>query len=154
MYQQIDLLLMSIRKLLIPNTIPGAEGVNAFSADWSNENNLLIPILYLIRKTIKHFMPSKYSAKTILVCPYWPSSTFWPLFFKTEVEFQSFIKDVLVIEDVPKQIKLEKFKELLIGSDQFQGSFIAFDLIKWFLLFFRYNFEGNGKKIREGKQIF
>ena len=78
---------MSIRKLLIPNTIPGVEGVNAFSADWSNENNLLIPILYLIQKTIKHFMPSKYSAKTILVCPYWPSSTFWPLFSKTEVEF-------------------------------------------------------------------
>ena len=66
---------------------PGSEGVNAFSVDWSNKNNLLVPPVYLIPKTIKHFMSSKYSAKAILVCPYWPSSTFWPLLFKAEGEF-------------------------------------------------------------------
>ena len=109
---------------------PGSEGVNAFSVDWSNENNLLVPPAYLIPKTIKHFMSSKYSAKTILVCPYWLSSTFWPLLFKAEGEFQSFIKDIFVIEDAPKYIKLGNYKESLIGSDQFQGSFIAFQLIK------------------------
>ena len=94
---------------------PGSEGANAFSVDWSN---------------IKHFMSSKYSTKAILVCPYWPFSTFWPQLFKTEGEFQSFIKDVFVIEDVPKYIKLGNSKELLIGSDKFQGLFIAFQLIK------------------------
>ena len=77
-----------------------------------------------------HFKLSKYSAKAILVCPYWPSSTFWPLLFKAEREFQSFIKDVFFIEDAPKYIKLGNYKEPLIGSDQFQGSFIAFQLIK------------------------
>ena len=68
---------------------PGSEGVRvlSFSLDWSNENNLLVPPVYLIPKTIKHFMSSKYSAKAILVCPYWPSSTFWPLLFKAEGEF-------------------------------------------------------------------
>ena len=75
-------------------------------------------------------MLSKYSAKAILVCPYRPSSTFWPLLFKSKGEFQSFIKDVFVIEDAPKYIKLGNYKESLIGSDQFQGSFIAFQLIK------------------------
>ena len=85
---------------------PGSEGVNAFSVDWSNENNLLVPPVHLIPKTIKHFMSSKYSAKAILVCPY---------FF---------------IEDVSKYIKLGNYKESLIGSDKFQGSFIAFQLIK------------------------
>ena len=84
---------------------PGSEGVNAFSVDWSNENNLLVPPVYLIPKTIKHFMSSKYSAKAILLCPYWPSSTFWPLLFKAGGAFQSFIKDVFVIEDVSKYIK-------------------------------------------------
>ena len=102
----------------------------SFSLDWSNENNLLVLPVYLIPKTIKHFMSSKYSAKTILVCPYWLSSTFWPLLFKAEGEFQSFIKDIFVIEDAPKYIKLGNYKESLIGSDQFQGSFIAFQLIK------------------------
>ena len=48
---------------------PGPEGVNAFSVDWSNENNLLVSPVYLIPKTIQHFMPSKYSAKAILGLP-------------------------------------------------------------------------------------
>ena len=104
---------------------PGSAGVNAFSVDWSNENNLLVPPVYLITKTIKHFMSSKYSAKAILACPYWPYSTFWP-----QEEFQSFIKEVFVIEDAPKYIKLGNYKESLIDSDQVQGSFIAFQLIK------------------------
>ena len=126
---------------------PGSEGVNAYSVDWSKENNLLVPPVYLIPKTIKHFMSSKYSANAILVCPYWPSSTLWPLLFKAEGAFQSFIKDVFVIEDVSKYIELGNYKESLIGSDKFQGSFIAFQLIKRISLFFRYNFERNGKKI-------
>ena len=49
---------------------PGSEGVNAFSVDWSNKNNLLVPPVFLNPKTIKHFMSSQYSAKAILVCPY------------------------------------------------------------------------------------
>ena len=49
---------------------PGSEGVNVFSVDWSNDNNLLVPPVYLIPKTVKHFIISKYSAKAILVCPY------------------------------------------------------------------------------------
>ena len=75
-------------------------------------------------------MLSQYSAKAILVCPYWPSSTFWPLLFKAEGVFQSFIKDIFLIEDGSKYIKLGNYKESLIGSDQFQGSLIAFQLIK------------------------
>ena len=34
------------------------EGVNAFSLDWSNEFNLLVPPVYLISKTIHHFLAS------------------------------------------------------------------------------------------------
>ena len=113
---------------------PGSEGVNAFSVDWSNEKlvplDLLVPSVYLVPKTIKHFMSSKYSAKAILVCPYWPSSTFCPLLFKAEGEFQSFIKDVFLIEDAPNYIKLGNYTVSLIGSDKFQGSFTAFQLIK------------------------
>ena len=80
-------------------------------------------------------MSSKYSAKVILVCPYWRSSTFWSLLFKAEGELQSFIKDVFLFEDVPKYIKLGNYKESPIDSDQLQGSFIAFHLLKKFSLF-------------------
>ena len=70
-----------------------------FSADWSNEKGFHVPPVYLGLKTIKHFMSSKYSAKAILVRPYWPTLTFWPPFFKAEGEFQIFIKGVFVTED-------------------------------------------------------
>ena len=90
---------------------PGSEGVNAFPVDWPNENNLLVPPVYSIPKTIKHFMTSEYSAKVVLVCPYWPSTTFWSLLFKVEGDFKSSIKDVFVIVDVPKYIKLGNYEE-------------------------------------------
>ena len=60
-------------------------------------------------------MLSKYSAKAILVCPYRPSSTFWPLLFKSKGEFQSFIKDVFVIEDAPKYVKLGNYFHSIVG---------------------------------------
>ena len=87
-YQQIDF--HTIKKTHRFNSkyiCPGSEGINAFSVDWSNVNNLFVPPVYLIPKTIKYFMSSQYSAKAVLVCPYWPSSTFWPLLFKAEGEF-------------------------------------------------------------------
>ena len=45
------------------------EGVNAFSLDWSNEFNLLVPPVYLISKTIHHFLASSSEARAVLVCP-------------------------------------------------------------------------------------
>ena len=92
---------------------PDSEGVNAFSVDWSNENNWLVPPVYLIPKTIKHFMSSQYSAKAILLCPYWPSSTFWPLLLKAEGVFQIFINDIFLIEDDSKYIKLQRITDRL-----------------------------------------
>ena len=106
-------------------------------------------------------MSSKYSAKAILVCPYWPFSTFGLFLFKAEGEFQSFVMDIFVIEDVPKYIKLGNYKELLIGSDQFQGRSsepltqpggvlnIWTNKIVFFV--FRPNFEGNDNKVQECK---
>ena len=49
---------------------PDSDGVNSFSVDWPNENYLLVPPVYLIPKTTKHFISAKYSAKAILVYPY------------------------------------------------------------------------------------
>ena len=76
---------------------PGSEGVNAFSVDWSNKNNLLVPPVYLIPKTIKHFMSSKYSAKTILVCPYWLSSTFGHCYLKRRESFRASLRTYLLL---------------------------------------------------------
>ena len=98
-------------------------------------------------------MSSKHSAKAILVCPCWPSPTILPLLFKAVGEFQSFIKDVFVIEDGPKNIKLGNYRESLIGSDQFQGSLIAFQLIIYHRLLISYCYPRYEQKLGETAQL-
>ena len=46
---------------------PETEGVNAFSLDWSNEFNLLVPPVYFISKTIHHFLATSSEARAVLV---------------------------------------------------------------------------------------
>ena len=53
------------------------ERVNAFSLNWPNEFNLIVPLVYLISKTpvyiisktIHHFLASPSEARAVLVCP-------------------------------------------------------------------------------------
>ena len=81
-------------------------GVNAFSLDWSNEFNLLVPPVYLISKTIHHFLASSSEARAVLVCPRWPSATFWPLLHKKVNEFYEFVDDSFTLKDMTDYIKL------------------------------------------------
>ena len=55
---------------------PGAEGVDAFSVDWTGENNWLVPPIYLISRTIFHLEVC--GARGVLVMPKWLSAAFWP----------------------------------------------------------------------------
>ena len=66
----------------------------------------------VVRSLVKHWR-----CKNCLFSWWW---------FRYSIHISSFIKVVFVIEDVPKYIKLGNYKESLIGSDQFLGSFIAF----------------------------
>ncbi len=58
---------------------PGSIGIDAFSYDWSEDNNWLVPPVHLIVKTVKHLVATK--AKGTLVCPKWTSASFWPVLF-------------------------------------------------------------------------
>ena len=75
-------------------------GVNAFSLDWSNEFNLLVPPVYLISKTIHHFLASSSEARAVLVCPR------WPLLHKKVNEFYEFVDDSFTLKDMTDYIKL------------------------------------------------
>ena len=108
------------------NICPETSGVDAFAFDWAGEVNWLVPPVYLIGKTIKHFCSSKTECKAILVCPYWPSATFWPLLVTKCNSLKSFIKDFFVINDVKRFIKHGDYKNSYIGSEKFTGSFVAF----------------------------
>ena len=85
---------------------PETEGINAFSFDWSNEANLLVPPTYLIPRAIKHFLKSFTKSKAILICPYWPSAPFWPLLASGQDTYFPFVKDVYLIENPATCIKL------------------------------------------------
>ena len=78
---------------------PGKLGVDVFAFDWKGELNWLVPPIYLIGKTIKHFCSSKTDFKAILACPYWTSAKFWPLIVTKFNSLQKFVKDYFIIKD-------------------------------------------------------
>ena len=56
---------------------PGTEAIDAFTQDWSSENNWLCPPVCLIARALHKLRECK--ACGTLIAPEWPSSHFWPL---------------------------------------------------------------------------
>ena len=51
---------------------PGCEGVDAFTLDWSGENNWLVPPVFLVSRVLNHMFCNKETGT--LVVPQWPSA--------------------------------------------------------------------------------
>ena len=103
---------------------PGTKGVNAFSLDWSNENNYLVPPVHLITRVIYHAILTK-STGTLIV-PWWPSAPFWPLLFQTSNLTQKYVHKVLMFSDTSSLLKQGNFKKSLLGSERFTSPLGAF----------------------------
>ena len=56
---------------------PAAEAFDAFSQDWSSDNNWLGPPTTLIGRVLCHMRDCK--AVGTLIVPMWKSAQFWPL---------------------------------------------------------------------------
>ena len=56
---------------------PGSDAVDAFTVDWSGENNWWCPPIGLIPRVIRHAQACR--AKGSIVVPLWPSAPFWPM---------------------------------------------------------------------------
>jgi hypothetical protein len=56
------------------------EAVDAFSQNWSGENNWLVPPIYAVIRTVKHLVAGK--AQGTLIIPKWTSAAYWPLIFE------------------------------------------------------------------------
>ena len=78
---------------------PGSEAVDAFTVDWSGENNWWCPPISLIPRVIRHAQAC--GAKGSIVVPLWPSAPFWPMLcpFKTGC-FATFVRDVRELPQV------------------------------------------------------
>ena len=72
----------------------------------------------------------KAGCKAILVCPYWTSATFIPLFVTKFNSLQKFVKDYFITKDSRRYIKLGDYKESYKGLENFKRSFIAFYMEK------------------------
>ena len=94
---------------------PGSEAVDAFTVDWSTENNWWCPPVYLVPRVVAHAQMC--AAYGTLIVPEWPSAVFWPVLHPTPEQFAGF---VVAIQELP-------LSELLIlpgssGSSLFHGN--------------------------------
>ena len=92
---------------------PGTEAVDAFSVPWANENNWVVPPIFLISKVLNHIAAS--GARGTLVVPAWPSAAFWPMIYTTMV-FQAYSPILSRYPSVLRFFELRNYKNALLGS--------------------------------------
>ena len=105
---------------------PGSEAVDCFTQDWKDENNWLVPPIYLVLKTIKHLVSCK--AVGTLVVPKWESAPFWPYVFIDNTKTFDYVVDMLEFRDGESIYVLGMNKNSLFGSEHFYSSVLAIRL--------------------------
>ena len=73
---------------------PGTEAVDAFTQDWSSENNWLVPPITLVGRLLSHIRD--YKAVASLIVPTWKSAYFWPLLCSDGMHLNFFCKGLVV----------------------------------------------------------
>ena len=71
---------------------PGAEAVDAFTVNWSEENNWWCPPVSLVARVVKHAQVCR--AVGTLIVPEWPSAPFWPVLHPLANQFAHFVVSV------------------------------------------------------------
>ena len=102
---------------------PGTFDVNAFTVSWSDENNYLVPPIYLIPRVKVHIKRS--SCKGVLVLPYWLSAAYWPLIATSKTNFLSSVTDYRIFDNPTQCFSLRKNKKSLIGLSNFKSPVLA-----------------------------
>ena len=85
---------------------PGTLSVNAFTTDWSEENNWLCPPIAHIGSVLKYMKLCR--AQGTLFVPIWPLSYFWPLLYSNGKQLENFIEEFLIVK--PFFTKLRFFR--------------------------------------------
>ena len=70
-----------------------------------------------------HFLVSFFEARAALVCPRWPSATFWALLHKKADELHEFVDDGFTVKDTTNYIKLGE--KSFIGLKNFKAEFFV-----------------------------
>ncbi|VDI56275.1 Hypothetical predicted protein [Mytilus galloprovincialis] len=102
---------------------PGTSGVDAFTSNWSCENNWLVPPVSLASKTINHLV--KCRAKGTLVVPRWPSAPFWPLLFNENLGYKEYVEDVLEFYENERIFVPGHNLNSIFANGKFSGTVLA-----------------------------
>ena len=102
---------------------PRTCAVDAFSCNWRGENNWLVPPVSLASKCINHLVSCR--AMGTLVVPKWHSSAFWPLLFKQNLDYVSYVRDVLEFHESERIFVAGNNVNSLFANGNFHGKVIA-----------------------------
>ena len=100
-----------------------AEAVDAFSQHWGGTVSWLVPLIYLVNKTIQYAEQCK--AEVVIVIPKWISSVFWPKISELLGDGQKFIKNKLEMGNI---FQTGSAKDCVFGSDKWHGKSWALHL--------------------------
>ena len=101
----------------------GTEAVDAFSQDWSCDNNWIVPPATVVGKVLNHMRESK--AVGTLIVPMWKSSYFWPLLCNDGMHLSSFVKHWLCLPKRPDLFVAGRAKNKLFGTKAFKSPCLA-----------------------------
>ena len=75
---------------------PNSAAVDAFTVDWSGENNWICPPISIIGSVLRHMRLCK--CKGTLLIPVWKSAYFWPLIYPNGIHLANFVLDFTILE--------------------------------------------------------
>ena len=81
--------------------------MDAFLQNWVDENNWLVPPIFLISTVIRHLLTCK--AHGTLVVPAWPSAPFWPLLFVSEHMTHTYVIDFRLFHNIDGLLHLGNY---------------------------------------------
>lgn len=99
------------------------EAVDAFSQNWHDSNNWLVPPISLVSKTVFHLLAC--GGRGALIVPKWPSASFWPLIFKAGGVKREFVKDVLEFNSGQNIFTQGKGSVGIFGTENFKSKVLA-----------------------------
>ena len=99
------------------------EAVDAFSQDWKDTNNWLVPPIHLVSKTVFHLLAC--GGRGCLIVPKWPNASFWPLIFKAGEIKREFVKEILEFSSAQNIFVQGKGSGGIFGTESFKSKVLA-----------------------------
>jgi hypothetical protein len=78
---------------------PGSEAMDAFTVNWSCENNWWCPPVSLIPRVLRH--AQNCICEGTLIVPLWRSAVYWPMICPNGTDFAQFVKGSVVLPPMP-----------------------------------------------------